>query len=307
MDLKLLNPLNRFKPLALWPWGPCASPLTPLSWALHATMPRTGPCPPLAGPCRPLAARRSGPGPPPLSSVWCRPRQTVSPPSVPCHTRPPHLTPTRPKASPPFVDAIRSPPSTGNGFPPNKIGRSAVVSPVSGEGCHHAGVFPFPSAWLAPHLPLHLCDLQGQRRITASHHEPSSDVGMPPCRSLSATSPMSDLLGEPRRHSSCPAYSSHRPRARATDRATRGPSANPGRPRHHANFGYNDCAPLCPRACRALCTVGPPQRSGQAARWATVLWRPTAIVGCQPTPRRGLRPKAGPQARNDFPFPKFQK
>jgi hypothetical protein len=37
-------------------------------------------------------------------------------------------------------------------FSLDKISRGAVVSPVSGEGCHHACVSHFPSAWLVPHL-----------------------------------------------------------------------------------------------------------------------------------------------------------
>jgi hypothetical protein len=117
--------------------------------------------------------------------------------------------------------------------------------------------------------------------------------------------PTLDLLGESRRHSSCPTYSSRRPRAHATDHATRESSVSPGRPQHRTAFGHGDCAPQCPCACRALCTVGPPRRPGQAARWATMPWRPTTTLGRQPTPRCGLGPKASPQARNDFTFPKF--
>jgi hypothetical protein len=70
--------MNRFKPLALWPWGPHVSHLTPLSRALHAATPHAGPRLPLAGRCRLLPrAGRARPlllssrdaarvGPPPL-------------------------------------------------------------------------------------------------------------------------------------------------------------------------------------------------------------------------------------------------
>jgi hypothetical protein len=165
------------------------------------------------------------------------------------------------------------------------------------------------SGELAPrrhhHPSLHLRDLQGQRQITTSHCEPPSAVRTPPRRPPSTTSPASDLIGESCRHSSCPVYSSRHPCAHATDHATRELSVSPHRPWHRIAFGHGDCAPPRPCGCRALCTVGPPRRLGQAARWATAPWRPTTTAGRQPTPHRDLGPKAGPQAKNDFSFSKI--
>jgi hypothetical protein len=82
--------------------------------------------------------------------------------------------------------------------------------------------------------------------------EPSSAVRMPPHRSLPATSPTPDLVGESRHYSSCPAHPSHHPHALALDPTTREPSASRGRPRHRAGFGRGDHALSRPR----VCTVG---------------------------------------------------
>jgi hypothetical protein len=93
-------------------------------------------------------------------------------------------------------------------------------------------------------------------------HEPSSAIRTPLRRSLPATSPTPDLLGEPRRYSSCPMHPSHRPRALALDPAAREPSASRGHPRHRVGFGRGDRAPSRPHARHAhalwaTATAGP--------------------------------------------------
>jgi hypothetical protein len=111
------------------------------------------------------------------------------------------------------------------------------------------------------------------------HHEPSSAVGPPPRQSLPATSPTTDLLGEPRRYSFCPVHPSHHPHTLALDPIAREPSARCGRPRHRAGFGHGDHA----RAHVVRVHCGPPRWPGQAA----APWHPTTTAGRQPMPRPG--------------------
>jgi hypothetical protein len=104
---------------------------------------------------------------------------------------------------------------------------------------------------------------------------------MLPHRSLPTTSLTTDLLGEPRHYSSCPAHPSHRHRALALNPTAREPSASHGHPRHRADFSPDDRGPLCPCAHRAR------------APWATATAGPGRPMGHHAVaPRRHSRPPA---------------
>jgi hypothetical protein len=162
------------------PWvGPPASLLSPsLSFPVTARHPdvrgaalQPQPAPAGLGSCRrrPPHASSRCPGPQvsplhmpePLTAYLLRGHRTPPPssPSVSFPRPTASLHSSAPESFPLPLPTPLTALSTGCHPPLNEIGQGTTVSPVSGEGRHHARVPPL-SAWLVPHLHLPFTALQ---------------------------------------------------------------------------------------------------------------------------------------------------
>jgi hypothetical protein len=103
----------------------------------------------------------------------------------------------------------------------------SLLSPVR-TTAPHASLLHFPLSlpltYPSSHQP------RGSIPDCPHPHEPSSTIGMPPHRSLPATSPTPNLLSEPHRYPSYPAHPSRRPHAVAFDPAAMGTVSKPWPP-----------------------------------------------------------------------------
>jgi hypothetical protein len=124
------------------------------------------------------------------------------PPLVPCHERPPHLTPTRSKASPPSTDTIRPPLSIGDRFPPTKSIRAppSPLFPVRAVTTRVSFLFLLLGSSLTyPFISMTYRDNVGSPPAIVSHPPPSErhcvSLSLPPHRcSTSSVSHAAILL-----------------------------------------------------------------------------------------------------------------
>jgi hypothetical protein len=264
--------------------GPAHPPASSLPPSFFSSPPRTPTCAvPLAGhsPCSPApghsgAHRSPVPRPPifPLSTCRAarRPSLERPPPLLPFDSfraRPPRLTLARSRAPPPSADALR-PLEAPETVPPlmNLIGApSSPLSPVRTAARTRPSSFSRsarPSPNPSSHRPT------GSTLDHLRTREPSPAIGSPPCRSLPAPSPTSDLLSEPHCLSSCPAHTSHRPHALTLDPVPSEPPVSRGR-----------------RATvPASAAVTVPRRARTRALWAAATAGPGRPMGRHAAPDR---------------------